>query len=88
MFLLELIGFLLFFLFFFSFFSSFFARSLALEYNLASEKALAQMRSKITKGQADQSDQVKKLTRRLGPVLALKDEIKKLQAEIQAATKK
>jgi thioredoxin-like negative regulator of GroEL len=62
--------------------------SLALEYNLASEKALAQMRSKITKGQADQSDQVKKLTRRLGPVLALKDEIKKLQAEIQAATKK
>ena len=55
---------------------------------MASEKALAQMRSKITKGQADQSDQVKKLTRRLGPVLALKDEIKKLKAEIQAATKK
>ena len=69
-------------------FLSLFARSLALEYNLASEKALAQMRLKITKGQADQSDQVKKLTKRLGPVLALKDEIKKLQTEIKTATTK
>ena len=53
--------------------------SLAVEYNLATEKKMKQMRKQILQGQADQNDHVKKLTKRLAPILALKEEIKKLK---------
>jgi thiol-disulfide isomerase/thioredoxin len=58
--------------------------SLAVEYNLATDKKMAQMRKKIRSGQADQNDHVRKLTKRLAPVLALKqqyDDLKKTMAK-------
>ena len=53
--------------------------TLAVEYNLATDKKMKQMRKKILQGQADQNDHVKKLTKRLAPILALKEEIKALK---------
>jgi thioredoxin-like negative regulator of GroEL len=53
--------------------------TMAIEYNLATEKKMAQMRKAILKGQADQNDHVKKLTKRLAPIIALKEELKALK---------
>merc|ERR1711871_1366772 len=62
--------------------------SMAVKYNLATEKKLASMRKAIRSGQADESGHVKKLTRRLAPVMALLDEIKQLKKAAKDAAKK
>merc|ERR1711871_1926622 len=62
--------------------------SMAVKYNLATEKKLASMRKAIRSGQADETGHVKKLTRRLAPVMALLDEIKQLKKAAKTAAKK
>ena len=62
--------------------------SMAVKYNLAAEKKLASMRKAIRSGTADQNSHVKKLTRRLAPVMALIDEIKQLKKAAKEAAKK
>jgi thioredoxin-like negative regulator of GroEL len=60
---------------------------MAVKYNLATEKKLASMRKAIRSGTADQNGHVKKLTRRLAPVMALVDEIKQLKKAAKEAAK-
>ena len=52
--------------------------TMAIEYNLATEKKMKQMRKKIRQGQADQNNHIQQLTKRLAPIMALKEELKKL----------
>jgi thiol-disulfide isomerase/thioredoxin len=53
--------------------------TMAVKFNLASEKKMAQMRKQIRSGQADQNDHIKKLTKRLAPIIALQNELKELK---------
>lgn len=61
--------------------------NLAVKYNLATEKKLAQMRKAIRSGTADANAHLKKLTKRLAPVMALLEEVKELKKEVAAAKK-
>lgn len=61
--------------------------SLAVKYNLATEKKLASMRKAIRSGTADGNAHLKKLTKRLAPIMALLDEVKDLKKAATAAAK-
>lgn len=60
--------------------------SIAEEYNLATGKKLASMRKQVKSGAVSQEDHLKRLTKRVAPVLSLVKENAKLKKELEAAS--